>query len=345
VILVTGGAGFIGSHIVDALLDRGHEVRVLDALLEAAHRERPGYLDPRATFVEGDVRDPETVARAVDGVDAVCHQAAMVGLGVDLGDIADYVSHNDLGTAQLLRALAARAFGGTLVLASSMVVYGEGRYRCAEHGIVRPGPRSAADLDAGRFEPPCPLCGRPLAPESVPEDAPLDPRNVYAATKVAQEHLCAAFARETGATVTALRYHNVYGPRMPRDTPYAGVASIFRSSLAAGTAPRVFEDGAQTRDFVHVRDVAAANVQALFAGVPGAFNVASGTPRSVGEMAGALARAVDPSLPPVVTGQWRAGDVRHVFASPERAARDLGFTASEDFEAGMREFAAAELRA
>jgi dTDP-L-rhamnose 4-epimerase len=345
VILVTGGAGFIGSHIVDALLDGGHDVRVLDVLLEAAHRERPDYLDPRATYIEGDVRDPEVAARAVDGVTAVSHQSAMVGLGVDLGDIAEYVSHNDLGTAVLLHALAARAFTGPLVLASSMVVYGEGRYRCSEHGIVRPGPRTPDALDAGQFEPPCPHCGLALAPESVPEDAPLDPRNVYAATKVAQEHLCAAFARETGATVTALRYHNVYGPRMPRDTPYAGVASIFRSSLAAGKAPRVFEDGAQRRDFVHVRDVAGANVRALAAGVPGAFNVASGTPRTVGDMASALARAVDPSLPPVVTGQWRAGDVRHVFASPERAAADLGFTAVEDFEAGMREFAEAKLRA
>jgi dTDP-L-rhamnose 4-epimerase len=345
VILVTGGAGFIGSHIVDALLERGHEVRVLDVLLEAAHRERPDYLDPRAEYIEGDVRDPDVMASAVDGVEAVSHQAAMVGLGVDLDDIADYVAHNDLGTAVLLRALAARKFRGSFVLASSMVVYGEGRYRCGEHGVVRPGPRRAEDLDAGRFEPPCPECGRALVAEAVPEDAPLDPRNVYAATKVAQEHLCAAFARETGATVTALRYHNVYGPRMPRDTPYAGVASIFRSSLAAGRAPRVFEDGAQRRDFVGVRDVAAANLRALEADTPGAFNVASGTPRSVGDMAAALARAVDPALPPEVTGEWRAGDVRHVFASPERAASELGFRAVEDFEAGMREFAGAKLRA
>lgn len=344
-ILVTGGAGFIGSHVVDALLERGERVRVLDSFLPAAHRERPDYLDARAELIEGDVRDPDVAARAVDGVTAVSHQAAMVGLGVDLGDIADYVSHNDLGTAVLLRSLAARSFDGPLVLASSMVVYGEGRYRCPEHGLVAPGPRAPEDLDAGRFEPPCPRCGHALEPEAVPEDAPLDPRNVYAATKVAQEHLCAAFARETGATVTALRYHNVYGPRMPRDTPYAGVASIFRSSLAAGRAPRVFEDGAQRRDFVHVRDVAAANVQALFAGAPGAFNVASGTPRGVGEMAAALARAVDPTIEPVVTGQWRAGDVRHVFASPKRAATVLGFRAQEDFEAGMREFAEAELRA
>jgi dTDP-L-rhamnose 4-epimerase len=177
----------------------------------------------------------------------------------------------------------------------------------------------------------------------VPEDAPLDPRNVYAATKVAQEHLCAAFARETGATVTALRYHNVYGPRMPRDTPYAGVGSIFRSSLAAGAPPRVFEDGGQLRDFVHVRDVARANLLALDA-TPGTYNVASGRPRSVHDMARALTRALD-GPDPVVTGEWRAGDVRHVFASAENAANGLGFRAQEDFDAGMREFAAAPLRA
>ncbi|HEY6695208.1 MAG TPA: NAD-dependent epimerase/dehydratase family protein, partial [Solirubrobacteraceae bacterium] len=262
-ILVTGGAGFIGSHVVDALLDDGHVVRVLDTLLPAAHRERPDYLDPRADWIEGDVRDPETSARAVRGVAAVSHQAAMVGLGTDIGDIADYVAHNDLGTAVLLRALARHGFAGRLVLASSMVVYGEGRYACPEHGVVRPPPRAPAALNAGRFEPPCPICGAPLEPQAVPENAPADPRNVYAATKVAQEHLCAAFARETGASYTALRYHNVYGPRMPRDTPYAGVASIFRSALAAGGAPRVFEDGGQRRDFVHVRDVARANVLAL----------------------------------------------------------------------------------
>jgi dTDP-L-rhamnose 4-epimerase len=182
--------------------------------------------------------------------------------------------------------------------------------------------------------------------ETVPEDAPLDPRNVYAATKLAQEHLCAAYARETGIPVTALRYHNVYGPRMPRDTPYAGVASIFRSACAAGRAPRVFEDGGQRRDFVHVRDVAEANVLALTAPEPvrGAFNVASGTPRTVLDMAQALSRAFGGEQPPQVTGEWRAGDVRHVFASAELAAERLGFQAHEGFEAGMREFASAPLR-
>jgi dTDP-L-rhamnose 4-epimerase len=273
----------------------------------------------------------------------------MVALGADIADIADYAGHNDLATAQLLRALAARSFSGRLVLASSMVVYGEGRYVCPVDGVVVPGERAADDLDAGRFEPRCPACGRELGSESVPEDAPLDPRSVYAATKLAQEHLCAAFARETGVPVTALRYHNVYGPRMPRDTPYAGVASIFRSAYAAGRAPRVFEDGAQRRDFVHVRDVARANLRALLAPEPvrGAFNVASGTPRTVLDMARALATACDaaPDAAPRVTGEWRAGDVRHIVASAERAHERLGFAAVEDFEAGMAEFAAAPLRA
>jgi dTDP-L-rhamnose 4-epimerase len=347
-ILVTGGAGFIGSHVVDLLLAQGHTVRALDALLPAAHRERPDYLDPRAEWLHGDLRDPEVADRAVRGATAVCHQAAMVGQGVDLADLPAYVGHNDYGTAQLLRALAASGFAGRIVLASSMVVYGEGRYACEEHGVVAPAPREAADLDAGRFEPRCPRCGRTLEPGTVPEDAPLEPRSVYAATKLAQEHLCAVFARETGVPVTALRYHNVYGPRMPRDTPYAGVASIFRSAYAAGRAPRVFEDGGQRRDFVHVRDVARANLRALTTPEPvaGALNIASGTPRTVLDMAHALAEAcgAPPAAGPRVTGEWRAGDVRHVVASPALAAERLGFRAQEDFAAGMAEFAAAQLR-
>jgi dTDP-L-rhamnose 4-epimerase len=228
-----------------------------------------------------------------------------------------------------------------------MVIYGEGRYRCPADGSVRPAPRRATELDAGRFEPRCPRCGAELAPEAIPEDAASDPRNVYAATKLHQEHLAFAFARETGAAVTALRYHNVYGPRMPRDTPYAGVAAIFASALAAGRAPRVFEDGGQLRDFVHVRDVARANVLALATpDAAGPYNVASGVPRSVLEMATALAAAHGDDAPEaIVTGRYRLGDVRHVFASPRRAADELGFEAREDFAEGMAEFARAPLRA
>jgi dTDP-L-rhamnose 4-epimerase len=345
-ILVTGGAGFIGSHIVDLLLADGHEVRVLDLLLPSAHRVRP-EIHPDVEFVEGDVRDAAVLAAALADVDAVCHQAAMVGLGADILDLPDYVSHNDLGTAVLLGELALRRFDGRVVVASSMVVYGEGRYRCAQHGLVSPGPRELQALSAGQFEVACPTCGAELAPESVPETAPLEPRNVYAATKLHQEHLGAAFSRETGVPVTALRYHNVYGPRMPRDTPYAGVASIFRSALESGQAPRVFEDGGQLRDFVHVRDVARANLLALTAPtpVPGAFNIGSGHPRSILDMAEGLSEAFEGELAPVVTGDFRLGDVRHVFACTDLARDALGFVAEEAFADGMTEFADAPLRA
>ena len=240
-VLVTGGAGFIGSHVVDQLLAAGATVRVLDSL-QAHDHAVPAYLAADIDLVVGDVADTGVATAAVDGVDAVCHQAAKVGLGVDFADVGAYVADNDTGTASLLEALWRRSFRGRLVLASSMVVYGEGRYRCEEHGDVRPGPRAPADLEAGRFEPICPVaaCGRPTRWATIDESAPMDPRNVYAATKLHQEHLCRLWGREAGATVVALRYHNVYGPRMPRDTPYAGVASLFRSALVGGRAPEVF---------------------------------------------------------------------------------------------------------
>ena len=343
-LLLTGGAGFIGSAIATAALDAGHQVVILDALLPSVHVGGwPTHLDPRAERVFADVRTLED--NVLDGIDAVVHQAAKVGLGVDLDDLPDYVSHNALGTAVLLAAMARKRVR-RLVLASSMVVYGEGGYLCDEHGRVRPGPRRTADLDAGRFEPPCPICGACLTMTVVSEDTALDPRNAYAASKTAQEHLAAAWARASGSSAVALRYHNVYGPHMPQNTPYAGVASLFRSSLARAEAPRVFEDGRQTRDFVHVSDVAEANLCALEAEGVGdlqAFNIASGVPHTVGEMASALAAAYD-GPKPVVTGQYRLGDVRHVVASPQRARDHLRFEAVTGFERGMKQFAAEPLR-
>ncbi|MFB6935611.1 NAD-dependent epimerase/dehydratase family protein [Streptomyces sp. HUAS 31] len=329
-VLVTGGAGFIGSHVVEALAARGHEPVVYDVRSDPA----------------SDVRDTDAVRRALTGVDAVCHQAAMVGLGTGFADAVEYVSRNDLGTAALLTAMADTGVR-RLVLAGSMVVYGEGRYECERHGVVRPGPRAVADLEAGRFEPPCPACGAALSPGLVGEDAPADPRNVYATTKLAQEHLAAAWARATDGTAVSLRYHNVYGPGMPRDTPYAGVASFFRSALARGEAPRVFEDGRQRRDFVHVRDVAAANVSALEAGSADgaltAYNTGSGDPHTVGEMAHALAAAYG-GPEPVVTGEYRLGDVRHITADSARLRAESGWKAEVGFEEGMREFAEAGMR-
>jgi dTDP-L-rhamnose 4-epimerase len=329
-VLVTGGAGFIGSEVTARLREAGHEVAVLDRA--------------PCDGIQADIRDAGAVGRAVAGVDAVVHQAAMVGLGVNLQDMPEYAGSNDLGTAVLLAAMARHGVR-RLVLASSMVVYGDGAYTCPDHGPVRARVRRESDLAAARFEPGCPRCGDPLTSALIDEDGSLDPRSVYAATKLAQEHLASAWAHASGGRCAALRYHNVYGPGMPRDTPYAGVAAIFRSELAGGRAPRVFEDGGQLRDFVHVRDVAAANARAL-SWLDGpdaqpfrAFNVASGRPRTVGDLAAALADVmVGPA--PVVTGQYRAGDVRHIVASPDRARAELGFTPAVPFEEGIAEFAA-----
>jgi dTDP-L-rhamnose 4-epimerase len=408
-VLVTGAAGFIGSHVAEIMQAAGHEVRGLDSLTPAVHRGRPDHVPD--DLVVGDVRDRAAVDEALAGMDAVCHQAALVGLGVDLSDLPGYADVNVTGTAVLLEAMGRHQIA-RLVFASSMVVYGEGAYDCATHGRVRPAPRYPADLAAGRFEPRCPRCGQPLTTATVTEDAPLDPRNAYAASKVAQEHLASSWARMTGGAAVGLRYHNVYGPRMPRDTPYSGVAAIFRSCLENGTTPRVFEDGGQRRDFVHVHDVARANLLALEAvdrassaspaaaasspataasspaamasspagaasspataasspataangqpaAPPGAaapcptaadagglrcYNVASGEPHTVGEMASTLAAAFGGGIDPVVTGEYRLGDVRHIVASPEAAARDLGFRAQIRFAKGMTEFAHAPLR-
>lgn len=329
-VLVTGAAGFIGSHVVDQLLDADHEVVALDSLV-AHGGQRPAWWRPEVEAHLGDIRDPDAWATALAGVDAVCHQAARVGLGVDFSDVRSYVDDNDAGLAAGLWAMHHARFAGRIVLASSMVVYGDGRYRCPEHGDQPARHRTVADLDAGRFDAPCPLCAAPLQWAVTGEDAPLRPRNVYAATKLHQEHLCTAFGIEHGVPTTALRYHNVYGPRCPLDTPYAGVASIFRSAVAAGHPPRVFEDGEQARDFVHVADVARANVLALTSEVAfdGPLNVASGTSRTVLDLAWAACAGTD--LVPDVAGGGRAGDVRHIVASPTRAAEVLGFVADQPF--------------
>ncbi|GII77999.1 NAD-dependent dehydratase [Sphaerisporangium rufum] len=326
-ILLTGAAGFIGRHIATALTDAGHHVTPLDI--------RTGT----------DVRDPTALDRLLPGTDAVCHQAAKVGLGVSLADLPDYTSTNAHGTAVLLAAMA-RHHTPRLVLASSMVVYGEGAYTCPDHGPVRPRPRDPDDLARGAFDPRCPHGDHHLNPATINEDAPTDPRNAYATTKLTQEHLAATWARETGGTAIALRYHNVYGPHMPADTPYAGVAALFRSALHAGRPPRVFEDGAQRRDFIHVRDVAAANLAALTRGghpaTLTAYNIATGHPHTVGEMATALATAHG-GPHPITTGEYRLGDVRHIVAAPDRARTHLGFTATIPFTDGITEFATAPL--
>ena len=342
-VLLTGSAGFIGSAIDRALTARGDEVVRVDLMLADAH----GTTEPPPGTHRLDVRDAQAWTDLFGGVEAVCHQAALVGLGVRVADLPAFASHNDLGTAALLAAMHETGVG-RLVLASSMVVYGEGRYSCPQHGPQTPGPRSAVDLDAGRFDNTCLACGGDLDWELVGEDARLDPRSAYAASKLAQEHYAAAWARQSGGSVVALRYHNVYGPGMPRDTPYSGVAAMFRSALERGKAPRVFEDGRQLRDFVHVDDVAAANLLALDAVVDApptaaaAYNVCSGCPVSILD----VARLVAGGGPdPMVTGDYRLGDVRHIVASPERARTELGFTAEVGPDEGLARFATDPLRA
>jgi dTDP-L-rhamnose 4-epimerase len=294
-----------------------------------------------------DVRDAAHWPGLLDGVDVVCHQAALVGAGTDPADLPAYAALNDLGTAALLAAMHVAGVS-RLVLASSMVVYGEGRYACAEHGDQPAMARDRAALEAGEFEVSCPVCGASLEWRPVGEDARLDPRSSYAASKVAQEHYSSTWARQAGGSAIALRYHNVYGPGMPRDTPYSGVAAMFGSAIASGRPPQVFEDGRQMRDFVHVSDVATANVialEAVCARPPGswsAYNVCSGQPVSIGEVAAYVAQGS--SLLPEVTGGYRLGDVRHVVASPDLAAAELGFRAQVSPADGLVAFAGEPMR-
>ena len=344
-ILVTGSAGFWGGVFGSLLVALGFVVVGVHALIPEAHP--PGETAVGTHRV--DVRDLDSMTSLLRGVDAVCHQAAMVGAGVAVADLPSYAAHNDLGTAVVLAAMHTAGVS-RLVVASSTVVYGEGRYVCAEHGDQAVVARSRKALDAGDFENHCPRCRRRLDWALVDESARLDPRSSYAASKVAQEHYTAAWARQAPGAAVALRYHNVYGPGMPRDTPYSGVAALFRSAVEKGEPPDVFEDGNQMRDFVHLDDVARASVLALghvleaedetFA----TYNVCSGTPVPIGRVAELIADGSDRHLEPVVSGRYRLGDVRHVVASSHTARTILGFTADITPQQGLREFAHAPLR-
>ncbi len=340
-VLLTGAAGFIGGHVHVALIEAGHDVVAVDALLPSAHG---ADVEPPDGVRRADVRDRPALIELLRGVDVVCHQAAVVGAGVDVRDAPAYASHNDLGTATLLAAMHESGCE-TLILASSMVVYGEGRYRNGRGEFVEPAARRTEDLAAGIFDETDPDTGKPLEWALVEENSPLRPRSLYAAGKVAQENYALAWALATGGSVTALRYHNVYGDRMPRNTPYSGVAAMFRSALENGDPPHVFEDGRQTRDFVHVHDVAAANVAAVESALPGfsAFNVCSGQPITIGEVAATLARSYG-GPEPVVTGEYRPGDVRHIVADPRLARERLGFRAQIMPAEGIAAFAHAPLR-
>jgi dTDP-L-rhamnose 4-epimerase len=342
-VLVTGGAGFVGSHLVDALLQRGDRVRVLDSLDPQAHEGRvAAHLSRHAELLVGDLRDAALTARALDGVEVVFHQAGMVGNGQSMYEIRRYVDVNGCGTAVLLEeAVKRRDTVRRIVAASSMVVYGEGAYRCAEHGVVAPGLRRNSDLQRGAWEPRCPRCAHPVEAVPTEEDHPLHPTSPYAISKRDCEELVLTTGAAHGMETVALRYLNVYGPRQALSNPYTGVAAIFATQLLAGRRPVVFEDGMQRRDFVHVSDVVRANLLAAESqsAAGHAFNVGTGDSMTIADLARRLAALLGRDAQPDVTGSFRVGDIRHCWAGVTRARALLGFTATADRDSELRNLA------
>jgi dTDP-L-rhamnose 4-epimerase len=340
-VLVTGGAGFIGSHLTDALIERGHHVRVLDLLVPQVHSNGTAeYLNPAAEFIHGDVCDPQTVIRALKGVDAVYHQAAEVGVGQSMYEIDRYVRANDLGTGILLQNLVAfKDRVRKLVVASSMSIYGEGAYSCASCGTVYPQLRPLEQLLDRRWEMECPDCGARMIPAPTHEDKPLFPTSVYAITKQDQEQFCLVVGRAYGIPTVALRYFNVYGPRQALSNPYTGVCAIFSARLLNDQRPLIFEDGEQTRDFVHVSDIVQANLRALDSDGADyqAVNIGTGVPTSVRQIARLLAEGLGKNLEPEIVAKYREGDIRHCVSDISRARRKLGYAPSVTLEQGMPE--------
>ena len=341
-ILVTGGAGFIGCHTGRELLRRGHEVVVLDSLIGQVHgsRERPPFLEPEIELIRGDVRDAAAVARALDGVDAVIHLAAEVGVGQSMYAVERYTSTNDLGTAVLFEQLIERTVR-RVVTASSMSIYGEGLYVDADGAFVEDAQRGTLSDGQVNWEP-IDSQGRPLTPVATPEWKRPSLASIYALNKYVQERTTHIMTRPYGIEGVCLRLFNVYGAGQALSNPYTGVLAIFASRLLNGQAPMIFEDGEQRRDFVHVRDVARAFADALELphAAGGTYNVGSGQDRSVREVADALARAMGRNdLSAEVLHKARIGDIRHCFCDTTLAERELNFAATEDFSAGLAELA------
>ena len=341
-VLVTGGAGFIGSHLVDALVDKGHRVRVLDQLVSQVHGENatPKYVNPAAEFVRGDVCDRATVDAALEGIDVVYHEAAEVGVGQSMYEIERYVRANDLGTAVVLEAVLARKPQiKKLMVASSMSIYGEGAYTCADCGPIAPQLRPTEQLRDRRWEVECPNCGKTLSPAPTTEEKPLFPTSVYAVTKQDQEQFCIAVGRSYGIPTVALRYFNVYGTRQALSNPYTGVCAIFSARLLNGNRPLIFEDGEQTRDFVHVSDIVRANLLALETGAADyqAINVGTGRPTSVRTVSNLLAKGLGLDLEPEIVAKYREGDIRHCVADISKAKSLLGYEPQVSLEQGIPE--------
>lgn len=339
-ILVTGGAGFIGSHLVEALLREGHRVRVLDSFVPQVHGDATAHLNPHVELIRADVRDTEALAKALDGIEVVYHLAAEVGVGQSMYEIERYVGANTFGTSMLLESLLPRREQiHKLVVASSMSIYGEGAYRCPHCGLQSPALRSVADMKKQRWEMPCPSCAAELEPVPTPESKTLDPASVYAITKQDQEQLCLVVGRAYSIPTVALRFFNVYGPGQALSNPYTGVMAIFSSRLLNQQPPVVFEDGLQTRDFVHVSDIVRANLLAMQSDSANyhAINVGTGVATSVKQVAHLLANGLGVAIEPSVMGQYREGDIRHCVADISRAQSLLGYEPKIALADGIRQ--------
>lgn len=343
-ILITGGAGFVGSHLADGLLREGHRVRVLDELTAQVHTcGRPDYLSQEVELIEGDVRDPNRIRQALAGVDMIFHFAACVGVGQSMYEISRYVSVNTLGTAELLQAiLDSHSSVEKIVVASSMSIYGEGRYICPDCGLhAAPPVRNLTQLKQAEWEMHCEICNGVLKPAPTDENKPSEINSVYALTKRDQEELCLIFGRTYGLAVTALRFFNIYGTRQALSNPYTGVAAVFASRMLNGKQPLVFEDGKQMRDFVHVDDIVRANLLAMRRPEANGqvINIGCGTPITIHQVAQTLARALGSDLLPVITNKHRAGDIRHCYADITKARKLLGYEPQVTHEAGFCELA------
>jgi dTDP-L-rhamnose 4-epimerase len=345
-VLVTGGAGFIGSHLVDALVSRGYQVRILDNLDPQVHGDIrskglwPEYCNPAAEYLFGDVRDGETVKHALQDIAIIYHQAAVVGVGQSMYQIERYVDANSRGTAVLLDAIVGdenyRSNIKKVIVASSMSIYGEGAYECLEHGKIYPHERSEEQLEAGEWEPRCPTCDRMLNSVPTPEEKPLIPTSVYAITKKDQEELTLTTCSAYQIPAVALRYFNTYGERQALSNPYTGVAAIFSNQLLNGKAPLIFEDGNQSRDFVHVSDVVQANLIALERDEMNnqVFNVGTGKKVTIAHVSELLTRHLGLTIEPKITSRFRAGDIRHCYADNDKLVAH-GFEPRVDFSQGI----------
>lgn len=342
-VLITGGAGFVGSHTADALLEKGHSVRVFDNLDPQVHGENPiipAYLNPDVEFVRGDVRNRKELKEAISGMDVIYHLAAAVGVGQSMYEVQKYVDINSLGGAVLLDILANEDHSvSKLIVASSMSIYGEGQYRCHECGIVFPKLRTASQLENKDWEMHCPDCDAVVDPMPTNEEKPLFPTSIYAITKRDHEEMFLTIGRAYDIPTVALRYFNIYGSRQALSNPYTGVAAIFSSRILNNQSPIVFEDGLQSRDFIHVSDIVAANLLSLEKDEANyeVFNVGTGRKLTVMDMGNILSERLAPDLELTVLGQFREGDIRHCYADISKIQSKLGFSPKIAFEEGIDE--------